>query len=155
MTCKLRSNGPLTISQEEKSRWDALENFASIREKSEGARVPIWMSGRARELLVCECYLNLILLLGYCDNSSLANGPVWDLHWVSQVERQWHGDIRPYAPQVWVPPIAGFKEHFTGWWCYVGKQYILPYFTPWKSLCNKESMQMSKNWITALCHCQF
>lgn len=26
------------------------------------------------------------------------------------------------------------------WWCYVGKQYILPHFTPWKSLCNKESI---------------
>lgn len=25
------------------------------------------------------------------------------------------------------------------WWCSVGKQYILPHFTPWKSLCNKES----------------
>lgn len=140
MTCKLRSNGPLTISQEEESRWDALDNFASIREKSEAARVPIWMSGRAREVLVCECYLNLMLLLGCCDYSSLANGSVWDLCWVSQAERQWHGDVRPYAPEVRVPLTAGSLEHFTGWWCYVGKQCILPYFTPWKSLCNKESI---------------
>lgn len=81
MTSKSRSNGPVT-SQEEESIWDALENFWSIREKLEGARVPMWMSVGVKKVLIFECYLDLMFLLCCCGYSSFANGSIWDC-WVS------------------------------------------------------------------------
>lgn len=60
-----------------------LENILFVREKLEGVRVFIWMVGRVRLVLICECYFDFFFLFDCCGDFLFVNGVVWDLGWVN------------------------------------------------------------------------